>query len=146
MDIIEKLAAIEDIKQLKARYFRFVDTKQYDGLEQLFVPDVAVDHSQDHPSAVFNNRRDWVAMIRGGMSSTVSIHHGHTPEIEIASPTTAQGIWPMQDWIWWPEGVDLPAGVRRMVGWGHYYETYVKSADGWRIASVRLERMKLERS
>jgi hypothetical protein len=146
MDTIEKLAAIEYIKQLKARYFRFVDTKQYDALEQLFVPDVAVDHSQDHPSAVFNNRREWVAMIRGGMSSTVSVHHGHTPEIEITSPTTAQGIWPMQDWIWWPEGVDLPAGVRHMVGWGHYHETYVKSADGWRIASVRLKRMKLERS
>ena len=146
MDPIEKLAAIEDIKQLKARYFRLVDSKQYEELEQLFVPDVAVDHSQDHPSAVFNNRSEWLAMIRAGMSSSVSVHHGHTPEIDITSSTTARAIWPMQDWIWWPEGVHLPAGVRHHVGWGHYHETYTKSAAGWRIASVQLKRIRMERS
>jgi hypothetical protein len=146
MDPIEKLTAIEQIKQLKARYFRLVDSKQYEELEQLFIPDVSVDHSEDHPNAVFNNRREWVAMIRAGMSSSVSIHHGHTPEIEITSSTTARAIWAMQDWIWWPEGVNLPAGVRYHTGWGHYYETYTKSAVGWRIASVQLKRIRVERA
>ena len=146
MDAIEKLAAIEEIKQLKARYFRYVDSKQYEALEQLFTPDVKVDHSEDHPDAKHDNRADWMRMIRDGMSETVSIHHGHTPEIEITGSTTAKGIWVMQDWIWWPEGVPLPTGHRNMVGWGHYHETYIKTAEGWRIASVTLKRMKFERT
>jgi len=146
MDPIDKLGAIEDIKQLKARYFRFVDSKQYDALERLFTPDVRVDHSRDHPSAKHNNRRDWIAMIRGGMSDTTSVHHGHTLEIEIISPSSATGIWPMQDWIWWPEGKTSPSGDRRLVGWGYYHETYAKVGADWLIASVTLERVKIERA
>jgi SnoaL-like domain len=145
MDLVEKLAAIEDIKNLKARYFRLVDSKQYEALEALFMPDVAVDHSQDHPQAVFNNRSDWVALIRSGMAPTTSVHHGHTPEIEITSPTAALGIWPMQDWIWWPPEVTSPIGTCAFAGFGHYHETYLKTAEGWRIASVRLRRIRLDR-
>jgi hypothetical protein len=146
MDLIDKLAAIEDIKRLKAHYFRFVDCKQYDDLELLFAPDVKVDHSQDHPSAKHGNRKDWVAMIRGGMATTTSIHHGHTPEIEITSPTTATAIWPMQDWIWWPHGETSLAGDKCLVGWGRYHETYVKIGGDWLIASVTLDRIKIDRS
>jgi hypothetical protein len=146
MDPTDKLLAIEEIKQLKARYFRFVDSKQYDKMEMLFTPDVKVDHTQDHPSAKHDNRKDWIAMISGGMNMTVSVHHGHTPEIEITGPTTAKGIWPMQDWIWWPEGQTSPLGDRHIVGWGAYHETYEKTADGWRISSVTLKRVKIERT
>ena len=32
MDTVERLDAIEAIKQLKARYFRCMDTKDWDGL------------------------------------------------------------------------------------------------------------------
>jgi hypothetical protein len=143
MDIIEKLEAIEDIKNLKARYFRLVDSKQYEALEALFVPDVAVDHSEDHPSAVFQNRAEWVALIRSGMAATTSIHHGHSPEIEITSATTARGIWAMQDWIWWPSEAISPIGTRSFAGFGHYHETYLKTAEGWRIASVQLRRIRV---
>jgi len=33
---LERLVAIEEIKTLKARYFRFVDTKQWDDLRACF--------------------------------------------------------------------------------------------------------------
>ena len=36
MDAIEKLLAIEEIKQTKARYFRFMDTKDRNGLASVF--------------------------------------------------------------------------------------------------------------
>jgi len=35
---IDRLLAIEDIKILKARYFRFVDSKDEEGLASLFMP------------------------------------------------------------------------------------------------------------
>ena len=39
----EKLAAIEAIKVLKARYFRYMDTKQWDKLSTVFTSDLVAD-------------------------------------------------------------------------------------------------------
>lgn len=43
MDTAEELRAIEDIKQLKARYFRHIDFKQWDRFRTLFCPDLVVE-------------------------------------------------------------------------------------------------------
>jgi hypothetical protein len=39
MDRLERLEAIEAIRSLKARYFRLMDTKQWDGLRSVFATD-----------------------------------------------------------------------------------------------------------
>jgi hypothetical protein len=39
----EQLAEIEAIKQLKARYFRLMDTKDWEGFAKVFASDVEVD-------------------------------------------------------------------------------------------------------
>jgi hypothetical protein len=31
-----------------------------------------------------------------------------------------------------------------MVGYGHYHEDYVRTAAGWRIAAIRLTRIRVE--
>ena len=46
MDAVERLAAIEDIRRLKARYFRCVDEKDWAQLAALFAPDAVFDHSR----------------------------------------------------------------------------------------------------
>ena len=38
---------IETIKQLKARYFRLMDTKDWDGLAEVFTADVVIDVSEE---------------------------------------------------------------------------------------------------
>ena len=43
MDAAEELLAIEQIKQLKARYFRCMDTKDWDGLRAVFAPNAVLD-------------------------------------------------------------------------------------------------------
>ena len=43
MNDIDKLWAIEQIKQLKARYFRSMDTKDWAALEAVFAPDAVMD-------------------------------------------------------------------------------------------------------
>jgi hypothetical protein len=78
------------------------------------------------------------------LEKAVTIHHGHTPELEILSPTAAKGIWCMQDWLHWPEGGPFPAGYQHLIGWGHYHETYTKSAEGWRICTLTLTRIHLD--
>ena len=45
MDAIERLDAVEQIKQLKARYFRCMDTKDWDGFAAVFGPDAVMDMS-----------------------------------------------------------------------------------------------------
>jgi len=62
------------------------------------------------------------------------------PEIEITSPTTAKGLWAMQDYLRFPgyATVDL-------VGSGHYHETYEKQAGGkWRLKTYQLTRLRVD--
>jgi hypothetical protein len=47
----------------------------------------------------------------------------------------------MEDLVVFPEGSPL-TGIR---GAGHYEEHYVRLDDGWRIASMRLTRIHVER-
>ncbi len=54
--------------------------------------------------------------VEGSVGPVVTVHHGHMPEIEITSPTTASGIWAMQDFLKMPEG--SPLGVKTLVGLG----------------------------
>ncbi len=45
MDTSERLLAMEEIRQTKARYFRFIDTKDRDGLASVFARDAVLDHT-----------------------------------------------------------------------------------------------------
>jgi len=133
------VADVEAIRQLKARYFRTMDTKDWDGFLAVFAPDVAIDMTGEggvHTEGAV----DFVATVRSSLEGAVTVHHGHMPEIEITSPTTATGVWAMEDHLWWPEG----SPVRHLHGYGHYHETYVKTVGGWRIASLHLSRLHRE--
>ncbi len=67
---------------------------------------------------------------------------GHMPEIELTSPTTATGIWAMEDHLSFPAGAQLA----ELHGYGHYHETYTKVDGTWRIATTRLARLRLDMS
>jgi hypothetical protein len=142
VDAVERLDAIEAIKQLKARYFRCVDTKDWVGLEAVFAPDVAIDITDDVPAdrgGIVQGARAFVADASRSLGGMVTVHHGHVPEIEITSDTTARGIWPMEDMLQWQEGANAP---REMHGYGHYRETYELLDGSWRIASMKLTRLR----
>jgi len=67
----------------------------------------------------------------------VTVHHGHMPEIRLTSDTTATGIWALQDTIIWPDG-------SRLLGSGHYHESYELVEDEWRIKELTLTRLHME--
>jgi len=130
---------IEAIKQLKARYFRLIDTKDWEGLTHVFSPDVVVDTSGDG-GAVTQTADDFIDLLRSNIEHVTTVHHGHMPEIELTSTTTARGVWAMEDELWWPDGSPL----HHMHGYGHYLDTYEKAEAGWRVKSMTLTRLKRE--
>jgi uncharacterized protein (TIGR02246 family) len=130
---------IEAIRQLKARYFRLMDTKDWAGFGELFTPDVHVDVSSDG-AGTFDGLEAFMAMLEPALRDVVTVHHGHMPEIELTSPTTATGIWAMEDHLRFPEG----GPVSELHGYGHYHEAYVKDDGTWRIASTKLVRLRLD--
>jgi uncharacterized protein (TIGR02246 family) len=125
---------VEAIRQLKARYFRTMDTKDWDAMRAVFTDDVVVDTSASG-GGVVHGADEFMAFLREVIGEIVTVHHGHMPEIEITSPTTATGIWAMEDMLRWPNGLELH-------GYGHYHETYRKVGGHWRIASTTLTRLR----
>src|SRR5687768_3910816 len=97
---------IEAIKQLKARYFRTMDTKQWDEMRRVFTDDVTVDSSESGGSVV-TGADEFMTFLRETLADVVTVHHGHMPEIDVTSPTTATGIWALQDLLVWPNGTRL---------------------------------------
>lgn len=126
----------EQIRQLKARYFRTMDTKDWDGMRQVFTDDVSIDTTASGGDVV-TGADEFMAFLRETLDDVITVHHGHTPEIEVTSPTTATGIWALQDILVWPNGM-------RLEGYGHYHETYEKVDGAWRIASSTLTRLHMD--
>ena len=127
---------IEAIKQLKARYCRLMDTKDWAGYRQVFTDDVTMD-TTDSGGNVITGADDFLEFLVPTIGDVVTVHQCHTPEITITSPTTARGIWAMEDMLRWPDGTD-------MHGYGHYTETYEKAGGDWRIKSSTLTRLRTD--
>jgi uncharacterized protein (TIGR02246 family) len=126
---------IEAIKRLKARYFRTMDTKDWDGMREVFADDVVMDTTGSGGN-VITGADEFIAFLKQTLGDAVTVHHGHMPEIELTSPTTATGIWALEDWVRWEAG-----GIH---GFGHYHETYAKTDGTWRITSSTLTRLRMD--
>lgn len=130
-------ADIEAIKQLKARYFRFMDEKRWDEWGQVFTQDATLDTSEDAKDAIVSGRDEIQAFVSTSVADLITVHQGHMPEIELTSERTAKGIWAMEDYL------ELASdGSFQIHGRGHYREEYEKGDDGaWRIKSLKLTRL-----
>jgi SnoaL-like domain len=141
----ERILAIEEIKQVKARYFRCMDTKDWAGFESVFAADVTVDYTPPG-----GNPGEWsasgaskvVAFVRKMVESAITVHHGHMPEVEVTAASTARAIFAMEDLIWWPEG----SRRKTLHGWGHYHESFEKIGGQWKIKTLRLTRLRVEQT
>jgi SnoaL-like domain len=130
------LPAIESIKQLKARYCRHLDTKDWTAWRTLFT-DEFVSDTAEAGGRVIEGADEFVAFTRKalGRPAQATAHQVHAPEITITSATTARGIWALQDVVRFGPGLTL-------VGYGHYHETYENIAGQWFIKSSKLTRLR----
>ncbi|WP_304110176.1 nuclear transport factor 2 family protein [Mycolicibacterium bacteremicum] len=132
---------LEAIRQLKARYCRFLDTKDYEAWKRLFAEDVVVKLDMAISSGGADGQTapplrgldEFVPVVLGGVEHAQTKHHVHTPEITLTSDTTASAIWAMEDLLLFADGGEL-------FGAGHYHETYEKRGGDWVITSLHLTR------
>ncbi len=136
MDDAAALLEIESIKQLKARYCRHLDTKNWEAWRDTFTDDFVSDTAESGGEVIVG-ADEFVAFTRNylGKTSQPTVHQVHAPEIELTSATTACGVWALNDVVALLPGLTLDA-------YGHYHETYQKSEGQWRIKSSKLTRLR----
>jgi hypothetical protein len=142
----EQLAAHQEICALKARYFRCMDCKDWDALEAVFAPDLIADFrdasGKRDESGLVHGAAHYIAYLKPMLQNVCTVHHGHMPEITLISDDEASGIWAMEDKLWPDPSAGLP--FKFMHGYGHYHERYVKRDGAWRIAEIRLSRLRVD--
>ena len=134
VDDVERLLAIEDICALKARYFRCMDERDWDGLAATMAPDLAFEHPTigRHASAAAALE----AVKERLCSLAFTVHQGGMPEIDVHSSEQASGIWSLHSVVM-PQGA---AGGRPALihGYGRYFDEYRRIDGEWRISGLRL--------
>jgi hypothetical protein len=157
---LDRLADREAIKELKARYFRHVDAKEWDLLRALFAPDVKF-FGVPQP---FENGDAFVDWVSGWFADAITDHHGDVPEITFLGAETARAIWPMTDRIEFlsertPDKRAAAAGASPGVtfvsnerwgpfgftGAGHYHDEYRLIDGEWKISVWSLTRIRVDR-
>ncbi len=132
---VNELIEIEQIKQLKARYFRLLDQKRWNEWGEVFTDDITLQFGPN-PEDVFKGKKATVEGLSEILKDSTTVHHGHMPEIKITGENTASGTWAMFDFVEMP-GLTLK-------GYGHYEEKYVKEDGSWKIKNLLLTRLRVD--
>ena len=144
MNALDTLFAIEDIRGVKARYCRLLDTKDWAGFAALFTEDAVMDVREDTGNPPISGIPDIVAQVRFAVDFAATSHQVHTPEIALNSDDSAQGVWAMQDRVVWQAGKSPVPGVASITGYGQYHESYRRVGGVWKIAALRLSRFHVD--
>ena len=129
------LEAIELIKQLKARYFRFVDTCDLDGLKTVFTDDGQAFFKGGDYEFSLQGWEQLEAFYKDSFTPTkFGMHTGHHPEITVDGDT-ATGIWYLQDIF-----INLETRTT-IIGSALYNDQYVKVDGVWRIQYTGYKRL-----
>lgn len=128
--------SIEAVKQVKYRYLRALDTKNWDEFAETLTEDITADYGASIGGAhKFADRASLVDFMRSSLPANVlSEHRVNHPEITVTGPDTASGIWYLQDRVIMPD-YDL-----MLIGAAFYHDEYRRTADGWKISATGYQR------
>jgi hypothetical protein len=134
----DDLVQMRLIEQLKYAYVRSIDLKEWDAIEDLFVPEATATYSDGKYS--FDGRDAIMAFLRESMASTnmLTSHKVHQPEITLypeGRGDTATATWALEDVV---VHLDYNMEIR---GAAFYHDTYVKVDGAWKIKHTGYERV-----
>lgn len=126
-----ELIAFYELTQAKAGYCRTLDTRDWNGLAELMTPDIefGMSDGQSEPEMIIG-RDETLALLKSLVSGAKTVHQVHAPEIDL-NDNEAAVIWAVQDRAAYDNGTSV-------TGYGYYTERWVRQADQWKLASVRL--------
>ncbi|MEJ6655333.1 MAG: nuclear transport factor 2 family protein [Pseudomonas sp.] len=129
------LQAIEEIKQLKARYFRAVDVCDLPLLETVFTAECEINFLSKTYEFHIKGWAEAEEFYRNAFTATrFGMHNGHTPEIEVTGDI-ATGLWYLNDIF-----INLET-QEFLTGSAIYEDRYVKQDGKWRIAATGYKRL-----
>jgi len=143
-DPLAILLAKDELQNLKARYCRYLDTKDWDGFASIFAHDAVMDVRADTGNDPITGVDAILAQVRFAVDNAATSHQVHTPEIKITGPDSAQAIWAMQDRVVWQAGKSPLPNVVSITGYGQYHEQYRRIDGEWKIAALRLSRFHVD--
>jgi uncharacterized protein (TIGR02246 family) len=132
---LEDLVEIEEIKQVKYRYLRGVDTRDWDLVASTLTEDATCAYSAGKIS--YDGRDNIIEFLSGSMTAgdMLTSHKVHHPEITLTGPTTAEARWGLEDVV-----IIQSAGIN--ITGAAYYEDRLRKEDGvWRIAHTGYRRL-----
>lgn len=140
MSDLERLVELQAIYDLKARRDHAVDQKDWDTYARLHTDDYVAMSISAKPIVGGRAAADALAV---QLANVTTVHHCHTPVIEFKDRNNANGVWAMEDNLFWTRG-----GEKQWLrGFGFYHETYIKGTDGqWRFCYRKLQRTHAETS
>jgi hypothetical protein len=131
---VRALEEIEALKRLKYRYWRHLDLKQWDELAGCFTADATVAYGDGRYR--FSGVAAIIEFLRkslGTETGSVTVHHGHHPEIDLTGETTARGTWALYNYL-------FNERQKRGVWIGAFYhDEYVKVGGEWKQQHVGYE-------
>lgn len=130
---LDRLWDLRQIEELKYRYVRMLDHKDWDGFADLFEPDATAAYGAER---LFDGVDEIVGFMRDNLGPTmITLHQVHHPEIEIDGDE-ATGTWSLQDRV-----IMTRFGLL-LDGYSTYHDRYRRATDGrWRIAHTGYERI-----
>ena len=128
-----RVGALEDtlaIVELKHRYFRLLDTQDWDELRRCFSDDVETAYEDGHYRFEgVDEAMRFLAESLGGLRAQgrIGLHLGHHPEIELHGEAEASGRWTLH-------AVSFDRPRERVSRLQAFYEDEYEKRDGeWRI-------------
>lgn len=130
--------AINAIESLKARYFRSLDTKDWPSVDSALADDVDVDTTALGGDRV-TGAANYLALLKRNYGKTITVHHGHMPEIQLTSPAVATGTWAVHALMVRPDG-------KRELCFGHDRDSYALRGGRWLITATTSTRLHQDES
>jgi hypothetical protein len=133
---LQQLADLEDIRMLKHRYFRAIDTANAELLAELFTDDVSVDYRGGNYRITLQGRDQMLEFLANSFNANVAaMHHGHMPEITLTGEDTAEGLWYLEDIF-----INL-ARKTHIFGSAIYKDRYRRVGGNWKIEHTEYDRV-----
>lgn len=128
---IDRLEAIEAIRQLKHRYLNACDMKQVEDIRDCFAEGpICIDYG---PLGTFAQRDAFIELFQAlaCQPQVIDLHHGSNAEIELLDADNARGLWALYYF-----NIDRDSGATRQLG-GQYHDRYRRIDGRWKIVATQ---------